>query len=102
MRARTIAVALLCVGAVAVCSPADFEALLYDATSPIPFGQAVGWSCAAGQTPDAAHSDVPRHMVTCPAGDATYDLIVRTDSGLPWARAPVVLQPCSCTGYRLA
>ncbi len=41
-------------------------------------------------------------MVTCPAGDSTFVVIVRFADGNPWAKSPIELDLCSCNGYRLS
>jgi hypothetical protein len=57
---------------------------------------------ASANVPDPAHSYVPTRLVSCPAGDSTYVVIVRKFDGNPYNKFPVFLRLCSCRGYRLS
>lgn len=57
---------------------------------------------ATANVPDPSRSHVPMRLVSCPAGDSTFVVIVRFATGEPWAKTPIDLTLCSCGGYRLS
>ena len=64
----------------------------------------VGWSAALAGPPAPWNSYVAPRLVSCPAGDSAFVVIVRDVAGNPYvdAGACVDIDLCSCPGYHLS
>ena len=61
------------------------------------------WSPALAGPPSAYYSHVPPRLVSCPAGDSSFVVIVRGARGDPWGEdCCVTLHLCPCPSYRLS
>ncbi len=52
--------------------------------------------------PSSGNSFVAPRLVTCPAGDSTFFVVVRGVGGFPWSEGPVTVHFCGCPGYHLS
>jgi hypothetical protein len=63
----------------------------------------VGWSAAHAGPPSVRNSYVAPRLVTCPAGDSTFVVIVRMYDDVGCNEGCVVnVHLCSCPGYHLS